>query len=145
MAKFTRTKKFMKGSLISYEIGDPRVPNILGNWGPGSPISYENGDPGSPFWESPFSLDTGTCRLPKKPAKKSYDELVALVKSHYTPKPSVIVQRFQFHSRTQKPGETVATFVAELRQLPYSGKFSLGTNFRDFRGQTCFRENKRFS
>ena len=42
---------------------------------------------------------------------------MALVKSHYTPKPSVIVQRFQFHSRTQKPGETVATFVAELRQL----------------------------
>ena len=54
---------------------------------------------------------------PKKPTEKSYDELVALVKSHYTPKPSVIVQRFQFHSRTQKPGETVATFVAELRQL----------------------------
>ena len=54
---------------------------------------------------------------PKKPAEKSYDELVALVKSHYTPKPSVIVQRFQFHSRTQKLGETVVTFVAELRQL----------------------------
>ena len=29
---------------------------------------------------------------PKKPAEKSYDKLVALVKSHYTPKPSVIVQ-----------------------------------------------------
>ena len=26
--------------------------------------------------------------------------------------------------------------------LPYSGKFSLGANFRDFRRQTCFRENK---
>ena len=50
---------------------------------------------------------------PTKPSEKSYDELVALVNSHYTPKPSVIVQRFQFHSRTQKPGETVATFVAE--------------------------------
>ena len=25
---------------------------------------------------------------------------------------------------------------------PYSGKFSLGTNFRDFRGRACFRENK---
>ena len=29
-----------------------------------------------------------------------------------------------------------------LRMIPYSGKFSLGANFRDFRGQTCFRENK---
>ena len=27
------------------------------------------------------------------------------------------MQRFQFHSRTQKPGETVAAFTAELRQL----------------------------
>ena len=26
--------------------------------------------------------------------------------------------------------------------LPYSGIFSLGANFRDFRGQTSFRENK---
>ena len=41
MAKFTRTKKknmgvpnFMEGSLIPYEIGDPGVPKILGNWGP---------------------------------------------------------------------------------------------------------------
>ena len=54
---------------------------------------------------------------PKKPAEKPYDELVALVKSHYTSKPSVIVLRFQFHIRTQKPGERVATFVAELWQL----------------------------
>jgi len=54
---------------------------------------------------------------PIKPAEKSFDDLVALLKSHYTPKPSVIMQRFQFHSRTQRPGETVAAFVAELRQL----------------------------
>ena len=26
--------------------------------------------------------------------------------------------------------------------VPYSGKFSLGANFRDFRRQTCFHENK---
>ena len=54
---------------------------------------------------------------PIKPAEKSFDDLVALLKSHYTPKPSVIMQRFQFHSRTQRPGETVAAFIAELRQL----------------------------
>ena len=27
-------------------------------------------------------------------------------------------------------------------KVPYRGKFSLGANFRDFRGQTYFRENK---
>ena len=25
--------------------------------------------------------------------------------------------------------------------MPYSGKFSLGANFYDFRGQTCIRKN----
>ena len=38
-----------KNPLIWYENGDPKVPKILGNWGPRSLISYENGDPGSPF------------------------------------------------------------------------------------------------
>ena len=45
---------FIEGSLISYESGDPRVPKILWNWGPGPLISYENRDPGSSF-----SLETG--------------------------------------------------------------------------------------
>ena len=30
---------------------------------------------------------------------------------------SVIVERFRFHSRVRKPGESVATFVSELRCL----------------------------
>ena len=43
----------------------------------------------------------------------SYNKLVALLTSHCVPKR----QRFQFHSHTQKPGETVAAFIAELWQL----------------------------
>ena len=35
-----------------------------------------------------------------------------------------------------------AVHLALNSHIPYSGKFSLGANFRDFRGQTCFRENK---
>ena len=64
-----------------------------------------------------------TCKLiwnlsaPQKLVEKLHDELVALVKSHYILKPSVTVQKFQFHSHKQKPGETVAAFVAELQQL----------------------------
>ena len=54
---------------------------------------------------------------PTKPAEKSFDNLVALLKSHYNPKPSAIMQRFQFHSHTQRTGETVTAFIAELRQL----------------------------
>ena len=42
---------------------------------------------------------------------------VKLVKNHHNPKPSVIVQRFKFHSHFRKSGQSVANFVAELRQL----------------------------
>lgn len=54
---------------------------------------------------------------PDKPGDKSYEELVSLLKDHYNPTPSETVQRSRFHSRVRKPGETVATFVSELRSL----------------------------
>ena len=54
---------------------------------------------------------------PAKSVDKSFRELVTLVKDHHTPPPSVTVQRFNFNSRSQKDGETVAQFVAELRRL----------------------------
>ena len=54
---------------------------------------------------------------PWKPGEIPYDELVLLVVNHHNPKPSVIVQRFKFHSFFQKQGQSVANFVAELRQL----------------------------
>ena len=37
---------------------------------------------------------------------------------------------------------TIDTAAQVCVCVPYSGKFSLGANFRDFRGQTCFCENK---
>ena len=54
---------------------------------------------------------------PGKPTEKSFGELVKLVKGHYQPTPSVIVQRFKFNSRAQLQGESIATFIAELRRL----------------------------
>ena len=54
---------------------------------------------------------------PVKPSEKEYDELVAKLSQHYSPTPSEIVQRFKFHSRFRKPGESVATYVSELRSL----------------------------
>ena len=54
---------------------------------------------------------------PAKPTDKSFADIVKLVQDHYTPPPSVTVQRFKFHSRSQKEGESIAEFVAELRRL----------------------------
>ena len=39
------------------------------------------------------------------------------MKDHHHPPPSVIVEQFNFNSRTQKEGESVADFVAQLRKL----------------------------
>ena len=54
---------------------------------------------------------------PRKPGELSFEELVKLVQEHHNPRPSVIVQRFKFHTHSRKAEVSVATFVAELRQL----------------------------
>ena len=54
---------------------------------------------------------------PKKPADVSLTELWKLAAEHYHPQPSLAVQRFRFNSRICQAGESVAAYVAELRQL----------------------------
>ena len=44
--------------------------------------------------------------------EKSYDELVKLLESHYSPKPSAIVQRFHFNSRVTSPRCESSPFTA---------------------------------
>ncbi|KAJ8351939.1 hypothetical protein SKAU_G00234150 [Synaphobranchus kaupii] len=55
--------------------------------------------------------------MPQKPGEIGFRDLVTMVQNHHNPKPSVIVQRFKFHTYSRKPGVSVAAFVAELRQL----------------------------
>ena len=54
---------------------------------------------------------------PTKPDEKSYDELVAAMEKHHNPAPSEIVQRYRFNSRSRKEGESIATYLSELRSL----------------------------
>ena len=54
---------------------------------------------------------------PRKPSEKTFAELVEFVQQHQHPKPSAIVQRFKFNTRFRKPGESIASYVAELRSL----------------------------
>ena len=48
----------------------------------------------------------------EKPREKEYSEPVGELSQHFSPAPSEIVERLKFHSRSRKPGESVATFVA---------------------------------
>ncbi|XP_033729753.1 uncharacterized protein K02A2.6-like [Pecten maximus] len=54
---------------------------------------------------------------PEKPSDKTYDELKTAIGTHLKPKPLVIAERFKFHQRKQREGETVSQFLAELRKL----------------------------
>ena len=46
----------------------------------------------------------------------SFDDLVAKAKERNEPQPSVIVRRFQFNTRRQHAGESIAEYVAVLRK-----------------------------
>ena len=70
---------------------------------------------------------------PTKPGEKVYAELVKVLTDHHNPAPSEIVQRYKFHTRGREPGETVATYVSELRSLAQACNFgnSLEDMIRD--------------
>ena len=53
--------------------------------------------------------------------------------AHFSPKPLVIAERYRFHKREQLPGESIATYVAELRRFARHCNF--GTNLVD-----CLRD-----
>ncbi|KAL1480420.1 hypothetical protein MTO96_051040 [Rhipicephalus appendiculatus] len=53
---------------------------------------------------------------PATPAETPYADIVSKLTAHFIRRPSVIVQRFSFHKRSQKPGESIADFVADLRR-----------------------------
>lgn len=65
---------------------------------------------------------------PQKPKEKDYATLVDLLRNHLTPKPIVIAERFRFHKRNQHEGESVNTYMAELRKLTEFCDFGLNLN-----------------
>lgn len=54
---------------------------------------------------------------PAAPSSKTYDELVAQLSTHFSPKRIVIAERFKFFKAVQEVGESVASFVVRLRNL----------------------------
>ena len=54
---------------------------------------------------------------PQKPNELEYAVLVKKIQEHFMPKPSIIMECFKFNTRVRQPGESVATYAAQLRQL----------------------------
>ena len=70
---------------------------------------------------------------PAKPGEKSYKELVASLTAHLAPKPLLIAERYRFHKRDQKEGETIREYVACLQKMTEHCEFgaSLTDTLRD--------------
>ena len=46
-----------------------------------------------------------------------FKDIVKLVKDYFDPKPSEIVQRYHFNTRVRAPTESIAAYIAALREL----------------------------
>ena len=70
---------------------------------------------------------------PERPSSKKLAELVSTLKNNFSPKPSVIAERFKFHGRYQKEGESIAQYIVELRKLASTCDFGsfLSESLRD--------------
>ena len=65
---------------------------------------------------------------PDDPASRGFDAIVKLLDNHLSPKPLVIAERFRFHKRDQKDGESIPVYVAELRKLSEHCDFKANLN-----------------
>ena len=65
---------------------------------------------------------------PAKATDKGINDLLKALRDHLSPKPSVIAERFRFHKRDQRPGESVLSYIAELRNLATHCQFDASLN-----------------
>lgn len=74
-----------------------------------------------------------TLTSPKKPSELSYEQAVDILQKHLQPKPSEMAERYRFRQRRQRPGETIADYVADLKKMSRYCEFKAGLeeNLRD--------------
>jgi hypothetical protein len=71
-----------------------------------------------------YALAKKLC-APDRPGAKTFDELIAIMSSHFIPTACVWVERDRFDARVQGPDETFKDFLADLRQLAEKCKFEV--------------------
>ena len=54
---------------------------------------------------------------PALPQNKTFEQLVAILKSHFEPKPLIIAERFHFHRHSQAMEESIGEYLAKLCRL----------------------------
>ena len=65
---------------------------------------------------------------PIPPSEKTYAQLTTILKNHFAPKKLVIAERCRFHNCTQREGESVTAFAANLKHLASTCQFGTHLN-----------------
>ena len=65
---------------------------------------------------------------PTPPSEKTYAQLTTILKNHFAPKKLVIAERYRFHNCTQREGESVTAFAANLKHLASTCQFGTHLN-----------------
>ena len=65
---------------------------------------------------------------PEKPATKSFQQIVTTLQEHLSAKPLEIAEKFRFYKRNQHEGESILSYVAELRKLAIHCNFGGNLN-----------------
>ena len=65
---------------------------------------------------------------PSTPSQKTYALLATILKDHFAPKKLVIAERYIFHNCTQREGESVSSFAANLKHLAATCQFGTHLN-----------------
>ena len=64
----------------------------------------------------------------EKPATKSFQQIVTTLQEHLSLKPLEIAERFRFYKRNQHEGQSILSYVAELRKLATHCNFGRNLN-----------------
>ena len=75
----------------------------------------------------PYDVLADLCS-PVSPSAKTYVQLATILKNHFAPKTLVIAERYRFHNCSQREGESVATFAANLKHLASTCDFGTHLN-----------------
>ena len=66
---------------------------------------------------------------PEKPATKSFQQIVTTLQEHLSPKPLEIAERFRFYKRNQHEGESISSYLDELRK--HATRCNFGGNLNE--------------
>ena len=81
--------------------------------------------------------------IARTPADLTYVELCKLLQTHFEPKPSTILQRYNFYSAYRKKEQSIGDFVAELKNLARNCDFGQTKVDAQLTAQLILEENLR--